>query len=503
MSLAAVAMAALFVLVVFPRATMPMADGDAWWHIHAGEEILGTGRVPDTNTWTIAGDGARWISQDWLSNVGMARLFNAGEWGVGWLSLAFGLVVVVAFGLLWLAIDERGNRGWLGRSLWLVFGLVVAGPIVGVRVQTIDLLMSAATVWILWSYLRRPRPLSVLLLVPLTVAWVNLHAGWVMLFLLGGAVVVGELLDRWRGGELARQALAPSAIGWLAVALAACLPALVLNPNGIAIYAYPFVTASIAAHREFLTEWSPPDPGSFEGQAAIAFLLLAVIPTLVLCWRRMRTADILWLVGLSVLTVGAVRFALFLGPIGAAIAAVHLGPAIGATRLGCAPRPTVDRWSRPPASAGRRRLNAVLFAGVVVLGVGIATVRAAPATQAPEIAAAIPIAAAAWVEEHAPRARIFNTYSWGGYLARRLPEARVFIDGRSDIYGDGPIRRFAATWNVTTDPAKLLDEADIDLVLIRPNAPLAHWLDGRAGWRRAYDDGQAAVWVRIEAVDDR
>ena len=54
-------------------ATLPMADGDAWWHIHAGEEILATGQVPDTNTWTIAGEGFRWISQDWLSNVGMKR----------------------------------------------------------------------------------------------------------------------------------------------------------------------------------------------------------------------------------------------------------------------------------------------------------------------------------------------------------------------------------------------------------------------------------------------
>jgi hypothetical protein len=495
-TLASIAIVAFFGLVVLPRATMPMADGDAWWHIHAGEAVMASGTVPDTNTWTIAGEGERWISQDWLSNVVMAALFNTGEWGVAWLSLLFGAIVVSAFILLWRGIGERGDTGWLGRLLWLTAGLIVAGPIAGVRVQTVDLLMTAATVLVLWSYLRRPRPITAFLLVPVAIAWVNLHAGWVMLFLIGGAVVVGELVDRWTGRQTDGPTLSLPAIGWLAGALVGSAVALVMNPNGVAMYAYPFATASIAAHRDFLTEWSPPDPTSFEGQAAIAFLLLAVLPTLAFAWRRMRAADILWLVGLSVLTLGAVRFALFLGPMGAAIAAVHLTPMAARTRLGLAVTPLLERWSRAPRSRGLARLNVALVIAVMVLGIGLSVARAAPATQAPEIAAAVPNAAAAWVEEHAPQARVFNTYSWGGYLARRLPEAKAYIDGRSDIYGDGPIRRFAETWNVTADPSTLLDEAAIDLVLIRPSAPLAPWLDEQPTWRRAYDDGQAAIWVR-------
>lgn len=491
MPLAAVAIAAFFALIVLPRATMPMADGDAWWHIHAGEEILATGRVPDANTWTIAAEGEPWISQDWLSNVGMALLFGAGDWGVGLLSIAFGLAVLVAFGVLWHAIGHRASAsGWLGKAGFLATGLVVAGPIVGIRVQTLDLPLAAATVWVLWRS-AAGRPWSALLLVPLALAWVNLHAGWVLLFLLGGAQLVGALVDRWLRPGREALPVVPLFLGLLGAAAA-----LAVNPNGAAIYLYPFRTASIGAHRDFLVEWSPPNPAAFEGQVTIAFLVLVVVPTLVLGWRTMRTADVLWLVGLSIMAITAVRFAIFLGPVGAALAAVHLAPIISRTGLGSRLGPRVERWARPARSGSARALNAVLVAAMVVLGAGVTVARAAPAAQSGPIAESVPMGAAAWLEENRPDARIFNTYSWGGYLGRRLPAARPYIDGRSDIYGDGPIRRFADTWNVTADPAALLDDADIDTILVRPDAPLVTWLAGRPEWQPAYEDPVAKVWVR-------
>jgi hypothetical protein len=456
-SLAAVAIVAFFAVVVLPRATLPMADGDAWWHIHAGEEILGTGRIPDSNTWTIAGEGFAWTSQDWASNVLMAVLFNAGPWGVAWLSLAFALAVVAGFGFLWAAIGRRSTAGWLSRILWLSAGLIAAGPIIGIRVQTIDLLMAAAVVWVLWTYLARPHVATAFLLVPIAAIWVNLHAGWVMLFLLGGAVVVGE---------------------------------------GVGIYAYPFRTAAIGAHRDFLVEWSPPNPGSFEGQVAIATILLVVLPTVAVAWRRMRTTDLLWLVGLSLLTLTAVRFVLFLGPITAALAAVHLAPRIAETRTGMAIAPLIQRWARPPATRTVARVNAVLLTAVVVLGGVLALARAAPTSQAPAIALSVPADAAAWVERHRPDARIFNTYSWGGYLARRLPSARVYIDGRSDIYGNDLIQRYAAALTLAEDPGPLLDDAAIDVALIRPEAPLNRWLATAPGWTLAFTDAQSALWLR-------
>jgi hypothetical protein len=192
----------------------------------------------------------------------------------------------------------------------------------------------------------------------------------------------------------------------------------------------------------------------------------------------------------------AVRFAVFLGPIGATLAAVHLAPVLAATRPGTGAGPMLRRWSAPSKRPAERAVNTVLVVAVVLLGVGVAVARAAPSAQAAAIAQSVPTAAATWLEEHQPDARIFNTYSWGGYLARRLPEAKPYIDGRSDIYGDAVIRRYADAWNVSTDPDPLLEEAAIDAVFLRPGSPLLDWLAARDGWRLAYEDEVAELWVR-------
>jgi hypothetical protein len=210
----------------------------------------------------------------------------------------------------------------------------------------------------------------------------------------------------------------------------------------------------------------------------------------------MRMADLLWAIGLSVLTLYAVRFVLFLGPIGAALAAVHLTPLVAESRLGEATRPLVERWSRTPSAPLRGRINATLLVVVAVLGVGIATARAAPASQAPAIDLSIPADAATWLETNRPDARIFNTYSWGGYLSRRLPAAKAYIDGRSDVYGNEPIQRYAAALTLASDPSSLLDGASIDAALLRPEYPLNEWLATAGGWHVVYEDDRTTLWIR-------
>lgn len=492
------AVAAFFALVAFPRATIPLVDGDVWWHLRAGEEILRTGAVPSTDTWTIAGQGLRWISQDWLTNVLMAGLHAlAGSWGDTALSLAFGLAVVAAFALLWSAIGHRAPRsGWLTRIGWLTAGLIVAGPVIGVRVQTLDLVMSALTVWLLWGYLADRRRRWLVGLPLAATLWVNLHAGYPTLFLLGGAVLVGEALDR-----SVRRPLADAPLTWrqlrdLGVALAVAAAALLLNPNGWAIYAYPFQTAAIQAHRDFIFEWSRPDLSSFPGQALFAFLLLGVIPTLALGRRSLRACDALWLIGVTLMSFLAIRFVLLAGPIGAAIAAIELGPRLASWPPAAPLARIVSRMANPPRRRGLARVNALLLVAILVGGTGVALTRSLPAVEAQAIGEAMPVQAAAWLRSHGPVERVFNVYSWGGYLGRELPGTLVYIDGRSDIYGNAPIQAYAAVVELRSDPQVMLDGARIDHIVFWPDSALAAWLDRSPAWRRTYTDPLAAIWVR-------
>jgi hypothetical protein len=494
--MSAVAIAAFFALVAIPRSAIPLIDGDVWWHIRAGETILSAGKVPSADTWSIVGHGLPWTSQDWLTNVFMALFDRLGVTGWFLLSVTFALLVALALGILWKAIRYTDPRaGWLGRIVWLAVGLTVAGPTLGVRVQVIDLPLTALTLYLLWRYRREGgwKPLVGLPIIAL--GWANLHAGWVLLFLIGGAFIVGEAADRLLQRQVEPLPMAWPSIARVVVAMLAAAAVLSINPNGIDLYGYPLATASIPAHREFLAEWSPPSIATLPGQLLAGFLLLGVVPTLLVAWRRLRMADALVLIGLSVMAISAARFLLVAGPICAGIVAAYIDPTLTRSSIGRAISPVLQRMQRrPPAAAAGLHLLLVVVIGLA--GAAVAFGRAGPVAQIELIDQNMPVEAVDWIIANDPGGRPFNQYSWGGYLGLRRPSELVYIDGRSDIYGDPPIRRYAETVLLLRDPQAVLDADRIDYVLFDVHTPLAQWLDDSAAWRRAYADSLAGVWVR-------
>ena len=296
---ATAAVVGFFVAAVLPRATWPLIDGDVWWHIRAGQEMLTSGAVPRVDTWSIVAAGQPWTSQDWLANVILALGENAGPWGETALSFLFGGFTLLAFWILWRAMAIRvPTIGWASRIVWLSIGLVLAGPVMGVRVQVLDLLMATAVVWVCWRYLADPRRRWLIGLPIITVVWANLHAGWLLVFLLGGAVLVGESVDRLLGRTLAeRPPLAWPHLRDLALALLISAGALVINPNGIDLYGYPFYTVGITALKRYVMEWFPASLDDLFGWLLLGFVVVAVLPALAWGRSRLRTADALILVG--------------------------------------------------------------------------------------------------------------------------------------------------------------------------------------------------------------
>jgi len=494
---AAAAVAGFFAAAVLPRATWPLIDGDVWWHIRAGEAVLRTGAIPNVDTWSIVGQGRPWTSQDWGANVLLAAFNSLGPWGQTALSFLFGAIVVGSFWILWRAIAVRApGIGWLSRIVWLSIGLVLGGPVMGVRVQVLDLLMSAAVIWICWHFLADPRRRWLIGLPVVAVLWANLHAGWVLLFLIVGAVIVGEAFDRL----LRRDIAGPASLEWaqlrdLALALVVAAVALVLNPNGPALYGYPFYTVGITSLSRYVMEWFPATLDTLFGQLLAGFVMIGVLPTLVLGRRRLRTADALIIVGLTVMAFQAIRFLLIVGPVGGAIAAVVLGPVLAESRLGRRAAPVLERLSAP-ARGGRGWANLGVATLLVLLGVGVALARVSPTAQDAEIARVLPARAVAWLDAHEPGTRIFNRYEWGGYIGQHRPQQLVFMDGRADVYGDDLLKMYVSIIGVHGDPQAIFDRYGLDYAVFPPDTPLARWFDDSSAWERVYSDATAAIWVR-------
>jgi hypothetical protein len=95
--------------------------------------------------------------------------------------------------------------------------------------------------------------------------------------------------------------------------------------------------------------------------------------------------------------------------------------------------------------------------------------------------------------------RIFNDYSWGGYLIDRLspdPRRRIFIFGEADVMGDPLIYLWKNIVDAGPGWQGSLEGSGADCVLVPPGAPLAGALAVRPGWRLAYSDRVAVLYVR-------
>src|SRR5574341_402191 len=258
--------------------------------------------------------------------------------------------------------------------------------------------------------------------------------------------------------------------------LVLCGIAIVINPNGATLYAYPFQTLSSRAIQTYIQEWQPPD---FQTLAVQPFLwfLSATVGALALSRRRLGLTETLLLIGLTYASLRASRqisiWVLVAAPILSALIA--------------------DIKSLPPqtnlAFVANPSRRAQMLNGVVLSVVALAAllrVVSVIMNQPNAERQAYPAAAVNFIEQKNLGGPIFNRYDWGGYLIWRLyPRERVFIDGRSDLYGlteDFVVQEYLKAYTAAHDWREPLERYRVRLVLVDPQSPLAVRLGDDAEW---------------------
>ena len=92
---------------------------------------------------------------------------------------------------------------------------------------------------------------------------------------------------------------------------------------------------------------------------------------------------------------------------------------------------------------------------------------------------------------------MLNEYVFGGYLIWALPEEKVFVDGRSDVYDwTGVLAAYGRWATLSEDPQKLLDQYRIRLCVLAVTSPMARVMAYLPNWRKAYSDDIAVVFTR-------
>jgi hypothetical protein len=103
----------------------------------------------------------------------------------------------------------------------------------------------------------------------------------------------------------------------------------------------------------------------------------------------------------------------------------------------------------------------------------------------------------AFIKERRLPAPLFNAYAWGGYeLWQLYPDYRMFIDGRTHVYGSDVLRDFIEVMATGRRWRAVLDKWDVQTVLVQRNAVLAQALHTAGGWRPVFAEREAVVFVR-------
>ena len=149
--------------------------------------------------------------------------------------------------------------------------------------------------------------------------------------------------------------------------------------------------------------------------------------------------------------------------------------------------------------ASHNVLNWILLSLIVVAALVKIVLPLTPQANKTAEQASLPDAAVDFIETEQPVGPLFNSYNWGGYLIFRLwPDYLVYIDGRTDLYGDAFIRRYLGVMLADDGWQQVLDDDGINLILIENNSVLDKFLRTGSDWRELYRDEMAVIFARQE-----
>ena len=467
-----------------------LMDGDTGWHIRVGEYILDHRAVPTVDLFSFSKPGAPWFAWEWLTDVLYATLFRLA--GLKAIVLWAGLIIAgYSTIVLRYAIWRGANSLIAGLATLLAIG---SGSVHFLaRPHLITLLLLPVSMWMIEAD-RRRNSRAVWLLVPLTALWTNLHGGFVMFLACLGLLVAGSLAEVWLRNAPKRAVLRYSLL------LLACSAASLVNPYGTNLHVHIWDYLQSGWIRNVVQEFQAPTFRS-EGQLQFEILLVAGFVLCGFLIQRKKITELLWVMFLGHSALTSLRHA----PLYACVA----GPIIASE---------FSRWwsgwaaTQSKSSVGNilyqmgedlrfsfRRVSlwpAALVAVLVMLDAPIPWPKDFPTEGFP----------VAMVHQHAAlleSGRVLTSDQWGDYLIYALyPKVKVFVDGRSDFYGEALGHEYLHMLQGQYDWEANLNRYGFNVALVPVEWPLSSLLKRSARWMVVQDDTRAILFVRKPANEN-
>jgi hypothetical protein len=483
-------MAALLVFIMAARTPM---DGDMWWHLRAGQETIQQRAPLLVDTFSFTRTGEVWINHSWLSQVGMAALF---AW-MGYYGLTIGVAILALGSLLFVLLQMEGPS--ILKAFLLIFAGIVSAPVWSPRPQTVSLLMLAMVSTVLFLYKRRGN--NRLWVLPLLMmVWSNLHGGYVLGFLCLGSMLAGEVLNHILGNN-GKEVICWKRLGELLAWTAGSGLVVLINPNGLNMWRIPFQTVGVQVLQSFIAEWASPNFHELS-QQPLLWMTFSLLIAVGLSDQKLDGTDIVAVTGFGMMAYIARRnfgpFALVALP----VLSRHLWAAFQQWRKRVRlPEKIImfveSRQTKEVVNTSKvqRAINLMVIGLFGLIAAGKVVGVSHPVLVDGYLDQVYPVQAVTWIEAHDVQGNMLNEYNWGGYLDWFSRKTPVFVDGRTDLYGDDVLVQWLNIVQGGEGWQEDLESWQIEMVLVLPDRPVVSQLI-EAGWEVQYRDEKAILLSR-------
>jgi hypothetical protein len=474
----------ILIFLFFLNNSFNYLDPDLGWHLKAGQDIIENETISTVNYYNYTLSNVEWVNHEWFLDV--FSFFVYTNFGYISLSILFAFLTTLVFYFLYkyLILKYQGLKNKTNISfnfsffLYIVLslvGIIAISPHVGIRMQVIALLLFVSLLIILEYYNQKQKNKYIFLIPFIFLLWANMHGTFILglglLLVFFGLKILERVLYHFKVKKINYLYLWSNKklITFFTIILASILATLV-NPYGIKLYNFlsSYTNTFYLGHiQEWLPQYTLPI-----NMWQIIYLAIALSIVLAI-WFLNKYKNIkfnLWDIFLFVFflyfAISSKRhFPLFF--IVTVPILIYLLNQI-----------FVDdkyffNYSYLNKYISIKKLKYFILFMYILVNISLFLQIKFTNTPFSSYCYQYPCEAIEFIQKNKDlqEKKIFNNYAWGGYMIWKMPDKKIFIDGRMPqvAYKNHTILEEYFEFFDKDTLIDKLNEYDIKLVLINNN----------------------------------